>query len=124
VRVTPRGYGTTVQVLSIGSDADDDEPDSPDLELPLEEDEIPMVDVARPHATRSIETDAPHALVIAQLARLEQASVRELAKALGVSQSTALRALRELVVAKRVLRRGFARATRYSLPSDGDGRDP
>jgi DNA-binding IclR family transcriptional regulator len=41
--------------------------------------------------------------------------VPELARSLELSASTVLRALRGLVEARRVERKGFARATRYQL---------
>jgi hypothetical protein len=54
-------------------------------------------------------------LVYQKLDELERASVPELARAAGLSPSTVLRALRELVEEKRAERLGFARATRYRV---------
>ena len=52
--------------------------------------------------------------VLALLQAGERCSVRQVARSLGMSQSTALRALRELVRRKLAARSGYARATRYS----------
>jgi DNA-binding IclR family transcriptional regulator len=49
------------------------------------------------------------------LARVGEASVPDLARALGLSESTALRAARRLCAAGRIERAGAARATRYRL---------
>ena len=48
-----------------------------------------------------------------RLEQLETANVPQLARALELSASTVLRALRELVEERVVERVGFARATRY-----------
>ena len=45
----------------------------------------------------------------------ERVGVRELSRALGLSESTTLRALRELIARRLVVRTGWARATRYAL---------
>jgi predicted ArsR family transcriptional regulator len=57
----------------------------------------------------------PRQLVYQRLDEVEQASVPELAKALELSNSTVLRALRTLIDERRVESVGFARATRYRL---------
>lgn len=110
VRVTEQGYGATVPVVSIGST---DEADATDIEIPLPEEEEPIA-VAPRRTSREISApEATNDRFLSKLAQLGRASVGELADALGVSESTALRALRELVEQKRVIRTGFARATRY-----------
>jgi DeoR/GlpR family transcriptional regulator of sugar metabolism len=52
-------------------------------------------------------------VVLERLSELEQATVTELAHSLDASVSTVLRALRQLVKERRVVRFGKARATRY-----------
>jgi len=119
VRVTEHGYGTAVPVVSIGTD---DEADPTDIEIPLPEEEAP-IEVTPRRAPRAISVpETTNDRFHSKLEQLGRASVGELASALGVSESTALRALRELVAAKRVVRSGYARATRYS-PSEASVRD-
>jgi tetratricopeptide (TPR) repeat protein len=119
VRVTEQGYGATVPVLTIGVGADDG--DGADVEVPLPEEEAP-IEVAPRRAPRPIHVlESANDRFLAKLTQLGRASVAELAKALDVSESTALRALRELVAEKRVVRTGFARATRYEPRPDEDG---
>jgi hypothetical protein len=99
----------TVPVISVGSD----DADGGDIEIPLPEEEAP-VEVAPRRAPRALAiAESPNERYYAMLGQLGSASVGELADAIGVSDSTALRALRELVAEKRVVRSGFARATRY-----------
>jgi hypothetical protein len=113
VRVTPNGYGTSVPVLFVGID----EAEPQETEVPLVEGEAPSIDVPMRAAVSVVSAAvAAHDLVRAKLAQLDRASVRDVAKALGVSRSTALRLLSDLVAKKTIVRTGFARATRYSLP--------
>jgi hypothetical protein len=83
--------------------------------VPLwDEGEVPPPPRLLPAASPRGEVDAdPATLVLRRLEEVEQASVPELARALELSASTVLRALRGLVTARRVERIGFARATRY-----------
>jgi tetratricopeptide (TPR) repeat protein len=115
VRVTEHGYGTAVPVVSIGTD--DDEVDPTDIEIPLPEEEAP-IEVTQRRAPRAISVpETTNDRFHTKLEQLGRASVGELASALGVSESTALRALRELVAEKRAVRSGYARATRYATAS-------
>jgi DNA-binding winged helix-turn-helix (wHTH) protein len=118
VRVTEHGYEVTVPVISVGSD----DVETAELEIPLPEEEAPL-EVSTRRAPRALAiAESPNDRFYAMLGQLGSASVGELADALGVSDSTALRALRELVAEKKVLRSGFARATRYR-PRDLSARD-
>jgi DNA-binding winged helix-turn-helix (wHTH) protein len=121
VQVTPSGYGTSVPVVFVGaSDAD-----AAELELAgFEEDVAPLegapsfgVSSSAGSGSARERESAPSERIYAALTQLERASVRQLARAAEVSTSTALRALRELVRRKQVLRTGYARATRYRLPA-------
>lgn len=111
VTVTEEGYGLAVPVHAFGAPVDGEL-----AELPAEdagEDELFAPPPRRARAAAPVdERDLP---VLGQLARLGEATVPALARALAVSESTALRALRRLVRAKRVRRTGSARATRYAL---------
>ena len=118
VQVTPNGYGTSVPVLFVGGG----DADGTDAELASFEDDVTPLESAPPFtASPSTNVGAarerePSERIYAALAQLEHGSVRQLARAAEVSPSTALRALRELVRRKQVLRTGYARATRYRLP--------
>jgi DNA-binding winged helix-turn-helix (wHTH) protein len=110
VRVTEHGYEVTVPVISVGTD----DADANEIEIPLPEEEAPVEIAPRRLAPRRLASVAsPNDRFFAMLAQLGAASVGDLADAVGVSESTALRALRELVAEKKVVRTGFARATRY-----------
>jgi hypothetical protein len=106
--VSDAGYRTTVPVhVAGGADLAAPEP------APLwEEGEVPVL-TAEPEPVRHRRVDSPEARVLERLVAIEHASVPELARALELSASTVLRALRVLVEQRRVERQGFARATRY-----------
>lgn len=113
IRVTPNGYGCTVPVSFVGQD----ESELHGVDVPLAEEEVPTIEAPVRRAAPVVEArDPTHDLVRAKLVELGRASVGDVADGLGVSNSTALRALRELVAKKLVIRSGFARATRYRLP--------
>ncbi len=103
------GYLCSVPIVSVGANAESI--DSTELEVPLAEGEVPESLVTP--ATRTTRQDpvAERALTLLQAG--QRCSVRQVARSLGISQSTALRALRELVRRKLVTRSGHARATRY-----------
>jgi hypothetical protein len=113
VFVTENGYGCKVPLHFVGA-ADSD------LDAPLIEGEAPEVDVEGTSSTiaashRPTVDDTPEQRVLAKLLETEQrASVRDLARSLGLSDSTVLRALRVLLRKRRVVRTGCARATRYA----------
>lgn len=73
---------------------------------------IPTYEERREPPARALPTDTKHR-ILARLADVDDASVPQLARALELSASTVLRALRELVDEREVERHGFARATRY-----------
>jgi len=112
IEVGDDGYRTTVPVHLVSG-----------IELPVteaaplwEEGEVPSLEprgVAAAIRTVATEGEAPKQLVYQRLDELEQATVPQLSRALELSPSTVLRALRELVDERRVERLGFARATRY-----------
>jgi hypothetical protein len=111
IEVSDTGYRTTVPVhLVTGSEI-------PVTEAPplWDEGEIPKLKAQRePLTQRSTAGDAePRHLVHQRLEEVAEASVPELARALELSKSTVLRALRALIDERRVESRGFARATRY-----------
>jgi hypothetical protein len=97
---------------------DRDQLDEPISSVPLlEEGHVPALESRReprPTSTPSQTLDLKHQ-VLTQLESVERASVPQLARALELSASTVLRALRELVEERKVERLGFARATRYRL---------
>ncbi len=117
VSVTPNGYGLSVPVHTVGADTADP------LEAPLLDEEPleepPLVLPAGPVRTGAPPPGAPldpgtvDARVFARLQEGGSVSVPELLRALRISESTVLRALRRLVDARRVKRTGSARATRY-----------
>jgi hypothetical protein len=108
------GYGCSAAIQFVGSVGEPS--DLTELEMPLAEGEAPEP-IAGPAArvTAAPETLASRAFGL--MTGGERLSVRDVARSLGVSDSTALRALRELVAAKRVVRSGHARATRYRARS-------
>jgi hypothetical protein len=81
--------------------------------------QVPTLDrprrAAAAAAPAAVEPAAPTEAVYQRLGEVDAASLPELARALELSASTVLRALRVLVEARRVEREGFARATRYRL---------
>lgn len=109
VTVTAEGYGLAVPVHVIGV-ADRVEP----IEAPLPDPEDdPIDEAAAPSGGSSRDVAALDARVLAEITRRGEASVPDLARALGLSESTALRSTRRLVRAKKIARAGAARATRY-----------
>lgn len=109
IEVAEDGYRTAVPVHLVAS------ADAPVVEAaPLwEEGEVPTLEPPRHEVAAAVV--GIDALIRERLAALEEASVPELARALELSASTVLRALRRLVEERRVERVGFARATRYRL---------
>ncbi len=111
IEVGEGGYRTTVPVHLVSNRELAIEP------APLwDESEAPHLDVPREPSRHSAEplADDPKQRLLRHFEDHDRASVPELAKALELSASTVLRALRELVDAKLVERHGFARATRYA----------
>lgn len=109
----PRGKWVSVTQQGYGLDADLRFAQHADAVVHVvSEPDVPEVEVALPRASPSLAADE---LLLASLARLGPASVPELAQRLGVSDSTVLRMLRRLMRAKKIVRRGHARATRYQL---------
>jgi hypothetical protein len=111
VTVTSSGYGLAVEVRAIGS-----------FETNLSEDpalaEGDPLDLPMPRAGgRPREAAATHGerIILDRLGVAGSSSVPELARSLAMSESTVLRALRRLVKARRVVRSGSARATRYRV---------
>ena len=127
VEVHADGYRTTVPVHLLGRV--DPGPTTPSL---WEEGEVPALDLHQPAgAPARPDEDGPlgppdrvAAQVLGRLAGGRPASVPDLARALGLSPSTVLRALRGLVAHGEAERTGFARATRYrALASDDEIKD-
>jgi len=115
IEVSEGGYRTRVPVHVVSRE---------DLPLaepvpPWEDGELPAIEPSRaePAAPASAVADDARQVVFQRLRDLDQASVVQLARAVELSQSTVLRALRALVAERRVERIGFARATRYRLRS-------
>lgn len=125
IAVTELGYGATVPVLAFGAA----ETSLSSFEIAMD---APFLDEVVPRGARGLRAgppahsptlpardqastlaSSPEARVLEHLARSEPRSVTELARRLGLSSSTVLRALRRLLRAKRVARAGHARATRY-----------
>ncbi len=124
VTVTASGYGLAVPVHEVGAGVIDT------LEAPLPEDE-PLDDplpVRPSKPARSspsdprggparvevvLEPGSVDARVLERLREGGACSVPAIARSLRLSESTALRALRRLVRAKKARRKGAARATRY-----------
>ena len=113
IEVSDSGYRTTVPVHLVAGP----EPPIADAAPLWEEGEVPSLAAQREPLPPRGSTDAPEPrqLVYQRLDEVEQASVPELAKALELSNSTVLRALRTLIDERRVESIGFARATRYRL---------
>jgi len=112
IEVSETGYRTTVPVHLVTG------PEIAITDAPLwEEGEVPALGPARALATvhASAAAPSPRQLIYQRLEQVDQASVPELARALELSRSTVLRALRALIDERRVEARGFARATRYRL---------
>jgi hypothetical protein len=122
IEVSDAGYRTTVPVhLVAGAEAA-----VPDAAPLWEEGEVPVLKAHRePRAQRAQRSDAgdsgPREAVYQRLEEVDQASVPELARALELSNSTVLRALRGLIDDRRVESVGFARATRYRLRAPAGG---
>ncbi|MCA9586444.1 MAG: helix-turn-helix domain-containing protein [Myxococcales bacterium] len=97
--------------------------ESVELDAPLVDGEAPAVHrtVDRARAAGGLRAHAaddetPVTRVLEKLEQTrERVGVRELSRALGLSESTTLRALRELIARRLVVRTGWARATRYAL---------
>lgn len=102
VTVTQQGYGLEVD-LRFAQHAEA-------ILHVVSEPDVPEVDIAPLRASPSSAGDE---LLLASLSRLGPASVPEIARRLGMSESTALRTLRRLIRSKKVVKRGHARATRY-----------
>ena len=113
IEVSDAGYRTTVPVhLVAGSEVPVHDA------VPLwDEGEVPMLRTQRErHVPRDeVSEMGPRQLVYQRLDEVDQATVPELARALDLSRSTVLRALRALIDERRVEALGFARATRYRL---------
>lgn len=115
----PRGEWVVVTANGYSIDADVHFVGRPPLNERLEEPhylEAPFADeITEP--TSAVATRAPVTVDDRVAARVAAGVVTgpEIARALGISESTALRALRRLVKGKRLLRRGAARATRYAI---------
>lgn len=105
VRVTSNGYGASVPVLFVGGAV-------PDVASPIEPEEW-APEPPREARVESARAVAPPDRVARFLEDGKSTTAHEVARALDVSESTALRLLRELVKQGRVRRSGFARATRY-----------
>lgn len=110
------GYTCLVPIEFVGASVDATEgvelTELAELETPLVEGEAP-----EPQPVLSVPTASPETVasrLLALLVETDRVSVRQASRALGISESTALRALRDLVSRKRVIRSGYARATRYS----------
>jgi hypothetical protein len=112
IEVSDTGYRTTVPVhLVAGAEVPVADP------APLwEEGEVPVLGAQRePRSARAAVELGPRQLVYQRLHEVDRASVPELARALELSSSTVLRALRALIADRQVESAGFARATRYRL---------
>ena len=114
VTVTSGGYGLAASVHVIGANA------AEPIEAPLVEvedealdDPLPAPRVATRAAAVAIDPATADGRVLERLRRDGEMGVPELSRALDLSESTALRALRRLVRGKQVARSGKARATRY-----------
>ena len=103
------GYGCSAPIVFFGSNPESGEVS--DIETPLAEGEAPQP--IAPSATQAPIVETVSSRVLTLLQNGEPNSVQQIARALGISESTALRALRALVASRRVKRSGFARRTRY-----------
>jgi tetratricopeptide (TPR) repeat protein len=109
VTVTAEGYGLAVPVHVSGMADPSEELDAPLLDdEPLDEPALKAPSAGGARATAALDLRVHQALL-----RAGEASMPALAKQLGMSESTVLRALRRLVAEKKARRRGAARATRY-----------
>ncbi len=111
--VAEDGYRATVPVHTLSGG----EPAIANPAALWEEGEVPVLESHRP-ATAEFPGSAPDTathLVYRRLSDLEHATVPQLARALELSNSTVLRALRSLVEERRVERLGHARSTRYRI---------
>ena len=114
IEVGDTGYRTTVPVQLVAGA----EPALVDPTPVWDEGEVPPIELARPARPALARRSASFAessaqLVYQRLGELEQATAPQLARSLELSQSTVIRALRDLIADHRVERIGFARATRY-----------
>jgi hypothetical protein len=111
VIVTPTGYGLDAAVHFAGA-----APQSAILDVSLADDDPldSMPAPARSPVPRSRARRTVDDLVLERVAA-GAVSVPEIVEALAQSESTVLRALRRLVAAKKVVKRGAARATRYGV---------
>ncbi|MFT3775988.1 MAG: winged helix-turn-helix transcriptional regulator [Minicystis sp.] len=109
VTVSVNGYGLAVPIHASGA-ADAGEP----LEAPLLDEPLEEAPALPGPATAARDTALVDGRVHERLLRMGEASAPEIAKALGLSESTVLRAVRRLLRAKKITRSGAARATRYS----------
>ena len=106
--VSGAGYGCSVPVHITGAT------EAHDLESPLVEGEAPAAIVALVPGARAEAHETNDARVLAKLVeRGEPLGVKQIVSALGLSESTVLRALRVLLAKKRIVRLGHARSTRY-----------
>lgn len=112
-------YGCRVPLHFVGMS------ESTDLDAPLAFGEVPYVNVSGPpeHVAETASSkgdrdeETPEQRVLAKLTEAhegERLGIRDLARSLGLSESTVLRALRALLRKKRIVRTGCARATRYA----------
>lgn len=109
VVVTETGYAVDAEILFVGRAAHVEREELQYLDASFADD--PM-DAPSPFTAST--ASATDDRVLARIGG-GATSAPELALALGVSESSVLRALRRLVKAKRIVRRGAARATRYLI---------
>lgn len=109
VVVTETGYALDAEILFVGRPAPVGREEPQYLDASLADD---LVD-----APAALPVGAPDAIDDRVFARVAAgvASAPEIARVLGTSESSALRSLRRLVKAKKIVRRGAARATRYLI---------
>jgi hypothetical protein len=108
VRVSDSGYALTVALHLAGA-----LPEQPKHAPLWDRDEAPVLSSRSVTTNVSVKKRRHEDVVLERLSELEQATVTELAHSLDASVSTVLRALRQLVKERRVVRFGKARATRY-----------
>ncbi len=122
--VTDQGYACSVPVRFVGDTPADERPsllgELVDDEPVMIADEVlgltlpPQPPPRLESASRSLLDVAPIIRVLDKLVEIGRpASIRDLTRALGLSESTVLRALRDLIRTKRIVRMGHARSTRY-----------
>lgn len=103
---TPSGYGVTCAVHIVGA--------AEALDAPMLYEEAPdSVYVARPRF--DLRRAGHESAVLDAIARRGEASVRDVARDVALSESTVLRALRGLLRGRQVARTGRARASRYHV---------